>query len=138
MTHLLSILIFWPILCAFILSFLPPTKNTKYFALAIVLVEFLLSILLYLNFNTESPHYQFVEKQEWIKLSLGNLGTAIVEYHVGIDGISLPLVLLTAFITLIATVSSFTIDKKDTTYYSLFLLLLGSLMGCFLALDFFL
>ena len=138
MTHLLSILIFWPILCAFILSFLPSTKNTKYFALAIVLVEFLFSIVLYLNFNAESPHYQFVEKQEWIKLSLGNLGTAIVEYHVGIDGISLPLVLLTALITLIAIISSFTIDKKETTYYSLFLLLLGSLMGCFLALDFFL
>jgi NADH-quinone oxidoreductase subunit M len=61
-----------------------------------------------------------------------------IQYYLGIDGISLSLVLLTAFISLLACLASWNIDKYVRGYYSLFLVLLSSMMGVFIALDLFL
>jgi NADH-quinone oxidoreductase subunit M len=61
-----------------------------------------------------------------------------IQYYLGLDGISLSLVLLTAFVTFLACLASWNIDKQVRGYYSLFLLLLASMMGVFLALDLFL
>jgi NADH-quinone oxidoreductase subunit M len=75
--------------------------------------------------------FQFVEKYSWIP----NIN---VEYFVGADGISVPMILLTALLSFLAVIGSFGIDKKVRGYMALFLLLETGMMGTFIALDFFL
>jgi NADH-quinone oxidoreductase subunit M len=79
---------------------------------------------------------QFVEKQPWITLHLGGWGVLKAEYFVGMDGLSFPLIAMSAFVLLIAVISSWTIDKHVKGYFLLFLLLNAAIMGTFTALDF--
>ncbi|MCU0339842.1 MAG: NADH-quinone oxidoreductase subunit M, partial [Spirosomaceae bacterium] len=147
MQHLLSLLTFLPLLGAGLILALPQKHLYKWIALIFCGLELILSFVVYqqtqyaiLNTQYSIPNSQYalLEKYDWITLSLGSLGTVSIDYLVGIDGISLPLVLLTAVVMLIGAVSSWTIDKRERAYFSLYLLLTTSIMGCFLALDFFL
>ena len=82
---------------------------------------------------------QFVEKAQWIDVkSVAWFGRVHIEYLLGIDGISVVMVLLTAIVSFIATLSSWTIEKSVKGYFALFLLLDTGMMGVFVALDFFL
>jgi NADH-quinone oxidoreductase subunit M len=78
-----------------------------------------------------ADQFQFVEKYSWIP----NIN---VEYFVGADGISVPMILLTALLSFLAVIGSFGIEKKIRGYMALFLLLETGMMGTFIALDFFL
>ncbi|MEO1653833.1 MAG: NADH-quinone oxidoreductase subunit M [Bacteroidota bacterium] len=82
--------------------------------------------------------FQFVERVDWIHLKLGSFGSLSIDYYLGVDGLSISLVLLTGLITFIASLDSWSVEKKARAYQALFLLLSGTLMGCFVALDFFL
>ncbi|WP_370523747.1 NuoM family protein [Pontibacter sp. Tf4] len=118
-------------------------KTIKGVALGGALLQLVLAIVLYLNFDGTAAAngqqgYQFVNKLDWISFSLGNLGRFQIEYFVGVDGISISMVLLTAIVGVIGVISSWTIKKNIKGYFLLYLLLLTSVMGCFLALDFFL
>ncbi len=93
---------------------------------------------LYGAFDRQVTDYQFVEHYEWIRLSLGNLGVISIDYLVGVDGINMPMVLLSAIVLLVGAISSITIQSREKAYHALFLLLSGSIMGCFVSLDFFL
>lgn len=115
----------------------------KAVALVGSLVQMVLAILLYFRFDgtvaaNGQNGYQFVNKLDWIGFSLGNLGRFQIEYFVGVDGISISMVLLTGIVGVIGVISSWTIQKNIKGYFLLYLLLLTSVMGCFLALDFFL
>ncbi|MER2997949.1 complex I subunit 4 family protein [Pontibacter populi] len=115
----------------------------KAIALIGALVQMVLAIVLYFSFDGTTAAngqqgYQFVEKLNWIGFSLGSLGRFQIEYFVGVDGISISMVLLTGIIGVIGVISSWTIKKNIKGYFLLYLLLLTSVMGCFLALDFFL
>ncbi|MEJ8755924.1 NADH-quinone oxidoreductase subunit M [Pontibacter sp. H259] len=142
---ILSSLIFTPLLAALVVLLIPARLQTpmKVVALGGALVQMVLAILLYFRFNGAAAAngqqgYQFVEKLNWIGFSLGSLGRFQIEYFVGVDGISISMVLLTGIIGVIGVISSWTIKKNVKGYFLLYLLLLTSVMGCFLALDFFL
>jgi NADH-quinone oxidoreductase subunit M len=142
---LLSLLIFIPLAGSLLVAVLPARQTAQYrwIALAITLVEVLLASLVYSQFDQKTAGYQLLEQADWITLALGNLGIASIDYLVGVDGINLPLVLLSAVVMLIGVISSWNLKHEPTrnterAYYSLYLLLTGTIMGCFLALDFFL
>jgi NADH-quinone oxidoreductase subunit M len=132
--HLLSLILFTPLAGALILIALPSThpRRLKLWANAVALIGFLVSLPLLFRFDKTADGYQFVEKASWIP-SLG------VEYHLGIDGISLLLVLLTTLIGFVAVLCSWSaIEHRLKEYYSMMLLLQVGMLGVFMALDFFL
>ncbi|WP_266368716.1 complex I subunit 4 family protein [Tellurirhabdus rosea] len=138
--HILSLLIFWPLAGAVLVALLPDTQKDHYrwITLLFCLGELLLCGAAYLAFDPAQAGYQLLERLDWITLPLGSLGVVSIDYVVGVDGISLPLVVLTGVVMLIGAISSWTIDKRERAYHSLYLLLTGTIMGCFVGLDFFL
>lgn len=142
---ILSSLIFFPLLAALVVLLLPLRlqKLIKTVTLLGTLGQMVLAIWLYVQFDGAAASngqqgYQFVEKLNWIGFSLGTLGRFQIDYFLGVDGISVSMVLLTGIIGVIGVISSWTIKKNIKGYFLLYLLLLTSVMGCFLALDFFL
>ncbi|HEX8152759.1 MAG TPA: NADH-quinone oxidoreductase subunit M, partial [Thermoanaerobaculia bacterium] len=133
---ILSLITFVPLIGAlFIVFFLKNPAAIKRAALAVAIVDFILSIPLWLYFDPKGSGaklFQFKERFDWIP-SLG------VQYHFGIDGIALLLILLTTLVGVIAIYSSFAaIDHRQKEYYVLLLLLQTGMIGTFCALDFFL
>ncbi len=105
------------------------TKLIKTFSLAVSLIVFGLSLYLFLIFDATKPDFQFMERAQWVK-------DFNIFYLLGIDGISLLLVMLTTFIfpvTILGVWSSVNTRLKE--FYFLILLLEGSLLGVFLSLD---
>jgi NADH-quinone oxidoreductase subunit M len=101
-------------------------------ALAISLVEFVLTLLVWASFDPASAEFQFVERVPWIP-AFG------IDYYVGIDGISLLLVVLTGFLTPIALLSSWEGVEKKVKEFSIFILALeAAMIGVFVSLDLFL
>ncbi|OZI38293.1 NADH-quinone oxidoreductase subunit M [Bordetella genomosp. 10] len=93
------------------------------------IVGFLVTIPLYTGFETSSAAMQFVEKASWIS-------SFNVNYHLGVDGISLWFVLLTAFITIIVVLAGWeVITSRVAQYMGAFLILSGLMIGVFVALD---
>jgi NADH-quinone oxidoreductase subunit M len=91
-----------------------------------------------LTFKQTWMGYQLVEKVDWITLNLQAYGTLSIDYLVGVDGMNLCLLGLTAVVLWVASISSWTIESRVKGYVLSFLLMAGSIVGCFLALDFFL
>lgn len=137
---ILSILIFLPLIASLVIAFSPDQYKAyfKWFTLGVTGVELLLCIFLYFNFDKTTSDYQFLEQIDWITLPLGTLGVGSIDYLLGLDGISLPMVVLTGIVMFVGAISSFEIKKKEKGYFSLYLLLTGSVIGCFIALDMFL
>lgn len=144
---ILTLLTFLPVLGMIIILLLPRKMelNIRYTALIITGLQVLLSIILLTNFNYsaggvfEQSSFQFVEKFRWIEISgISFLGTIKVDYFMGVDGLSVPMVLLTSIISFIAVLSSWKINKSIQGYFALFLLLDTGMMGVFVSLDFFL
>jgi NADH-quinone oxidoreductase subunit M len=102
------------------------------FALGISTLNFLLSLIMAVNFDGSTAQMQFVEKVRWIKVFN-------IEYHVGVDGLSILLVLLTTFISVIAIASAWNaITEKVKGFFVSMLLLESGMLGVFLSLDLFL
>ena len=144
--NLLSILIFLPIAAALLILVLPSGFNQrfKYISLFVSLIQFLLSLFIYINFNkstagiNKEDEFQFIEKLSWIRLDLGSIGKLEIDYFLGIDGLSMPFLMLSALVMFVATLASWEIKTNLKAYFSLFLLLNTAVMGVFCALDFFL
>jgi len=101
----------------------------RWLTLAISLLTFALSIGLYNNFDNTTAAMQFVERAPWI-------AAFNVEYYLGVDGISAPLILLTTFITPLVVISGWeTIKSRPAQYFAAFLVLEGLMIGVFAALD---
>jgi NADH-quinone oxidoreductase subunit M len=97
--------------------------------LGVSLLTFLLSIFLYTNFDTTAASMQFVERVPWID-------ALHIEYYLGVDGISAPLILLTTFITPLVVIAGWdTIKSRPAQYFAAFLILEGLMIGVFSALD---
>ena len=137
---ILSLLIFLPLLGSLLVALLPDSQTARFrwIALIITLVEVVLAGMSCAAFDTSVAGYQLLEQANWITLPLGSLGVASIDYVVGVDGISLPLVVLSAVVMLVGVVSSWTFTHRLKAYFALYLLLTGTIMGCFVALDFFL
>ncbi|MCS7155525.1 MAG: NADH-quinone oxidoreductase subunit M [Bacteroidota bacterium] len=86
----------------------------------------------------EPNAFQFVERLTLLELALGPWGRLRVDYYLGLDGLSLTLVVLTALISAIGVLSSWTIERGVKGYFALYLLLVAAMMGVFVALDLFL
>jgi NADH-quinone oxidoreductase subunit M len=129
---LLSLVIFTPWAGAALLTFLRGASPATARALTLVfsLSTLALSAVLLGGFNPDSVAPQFVERHTWIS-------ALNVHYHLGLDGLSLLLVLLTGILTPIALLASWRITVSPRLFGSLFLLLQGAALGVFLALDFF-
>src|SRR5688500_8328372 len=101
----------------------------RWIALAGAILGFLVTIPLYTSFNSGSAAMQFVELTPWIE-------TFNVNYHLGVDGISVLFILLNSFITLTVVIAGWTvIESRVGQYYAAFLILSGLLNGVFAALD---
>jgi len=137
---MLSLLIFLPLFGSLLVALLPIRQPNlfRWVALAATGVNVLVAGLVYSRFDPAQGDYQLLEQADWITLSLGQLGVASIDYLVGVDGMSLPLVLLSAVVMVVGVVSSWHNTDRSRAYYALYLLLTGTIMGCFLALDFFL
>jgi NADH-quinone oxidoreductase subunit M len=131
---LLSLIAYIPLIGCVILLFLNKDDHKKimYTAFGVAIVDILVSFLLLLGFDSSRADMQFVEKASWIP-TLG------VEYHFGIDGISLLLILMTTILCAIAIASSFTaIHERVKEYYVSLLFLQAGMLGVFMSLDLFL
>ncbi|MBE2239832.1 MAG: NADH-quinone oxidoreductase subunit M [Caldilineaceae bacterium] len=127
--YLLTIIIFLPLLGAAVVMFAPGDRTKKWLALATTLVTFAVSLLLWTNWQQGEAGMQFVEDAVWF----APLG---IRYALGVDGISLFLVLLTTLLMPIAVYFSILyVDKRIGPYMALMLLLETAMIGVFLALD---
>ena len=129
---LLSVVTFLPLVGALLLVFARGTdeavaRYARYTALWTTLVVFLISLLIPLNFTLAEPGFQLVENHAW----MGGLAT----YKLGVDGISMPLVLLTTFLMPICILASWRVDKRVKEYMIAFLVLEALMVGVFVALD---
>jgi len=144
---ILTWITFLPVVGMVLVLLLPKESKDaiRWTALAATVLQVVLAVVLYARFdrslagiNTEAG-MQFVEKATWIDIqSVAWFGRVHIEYFLGIDGLSVVMVLLTALVSFIATISSWTITKSLKGYFALFLLLDTGMMGVFVALDFFL
>src|SRR6266581_5251683 len=131
MDHILSIVLFTPIIGALILFLIPSSNTTaiRWWANIVAFVGFLVSLPLVFQFD-RGKDFQFVEKASWIP-SIG------ASYHLGIDGLGLLLVMLTTLVGFIAILASWTaIQDRLKEYYAFFLILQTGMLGVFMALDF--
>ena len=146
--NILTILIFVPILFAIIIWVLPSAwrGSFRYLALLATLLQLGICIWIYLQFKTgvgyagiaHEGQYQFVQKAPWISLGLGSAGRMQVDYFVGIDGISVVLLVMTSLVMVVAALSSWEIKSNLKGFFILFLILDMAVIGVFCALDFFL
>ena len=129
-THLLSLILFIPAVAALIMLFLPKDENKlfRWFALGASLIPLALSLYAWFNFRTIQPGYQFEEIYPWYT----SIGSSL---HLGVDGLSLPMVLLTTFLTPLALLASFGINDKVKAYMMLFLFLETGMLGVFMSID---
>jgi len=101
----------------------------RWVALLVSLVTLALCVPLWLGFDTSTAAFQYVERMGWIS-------QLHADYYLGVDGISLPLIVLTAFMTVPVIIAGWTvIEKRPAQYYAAFLILEGLMIGVFSALD---
>src|SRR6202795_2718768 len=132
--HILSVVLFTPLVGALLLLLVPREKEGVHRVVGNVfgVLGFLVSLPLLKWFKPEWGGFTFEESADWIP-SIG------AKYHLGIDGISLLLVMLTTFLGMIAILSSWSaIHLRTKEYYILLLLLQTGMIGVFVSLDFFL
>jgi len=128
---ILSVLVWLPI-AAGVLLLLSGDRNPpvgRWLALAASVATFGVSVFLWRDFSETTAAMQFVEREPWI-------GAFNAWYHLGVDGISMPLIVLTAFFTPLVVIAGWSvIEKRPTQYLAAFLILEGLMIGVFSALD---
>ncbi|MCP4993022.1 MAG: NADH-quinone oxidoreductase subunit M, partial [Gammaproteobacteria bacterium] len=102
---------------------------TRWTALIIAVLTFIVSLPLYSSFDSSTAQMQFVERISWIE-------TFNIDYFLGVDGISVPLILLTTFLTVFVIIAGWeVIQYKPSVYMAAFLIMEGVMVGVFSALD---
>ena len=130
---ILSYMVFIPLLGMVVVLLLrkEQVQAIRFAAALFSFIPLILSFFLVANYNSSTSVMQFVEKFDWIP-SLG------VTYHLGADGLSVPMLFLTALLSFLSIIASFNINFRVKEYFAFFLLLEVGMMGVFAALDFFL
>jgi NADH-quinone oxidoreductase subunit M len=128
--HLLSLILFSPVLVAAVIVFLPRDEKglIRWVALLGSLIPLAFGLYLWFSFDTNKPGFQFQEMYNWYSAIQSS-------YHLGVDGISVTMVLLTTLLTPLAILASYSIKEDVKTYMFLFLLLEMGMLGVFLSLD---
>ena len=129
---ILSIIVFTPITAAVLLQLIPSERMTeiRVTALAAAFFAMFLSAWVYFSYDAGAGGYQFVEKYDWLPV----LG---ISYHVGVDGISAPLVLLTGVVMFTGVLISWGIDDRPREFFTFLFILATGVFGVFVALDLF-
>jgi NADH-quinone oxidoreductase subunit M len=129
----LSLLIFLPLVFAAVIAFVPAGKKdlVRGLGVASMAINLVLAIGVWARFDFGNTALKMVTRVLWVE-------SFNIEYFVGVDGLSITMVLLTALLSTICMVASFGIEKAPKGYFALFLLLETGMIGTFVALDFFL
>ncbi|NTV03039.1 MAG: NADH-quinone oxidoreductase subunit M [Chlorobiaceae bacterium] len=149
---MLSLIVFLPIIAGLIILAVPASQKQiiRIVSLLAAVAQGVLAVLIWRQYDPTmagivaapggSPvgSFQLIERIPWISLNLGSFGPMTIEYFIGVDGLSITMVILTALISIIGVLSSWPIQKQVKGYFILFNLLSTAMMGCFVALDFFL
>ena len=128
--HMLTTILLFPVLAAIIILFLPKedVKVIRWAALLSSLIPLALSIWLWIRFDANATGFQFTEQYPWYQAINSS-------FFVGVDGLSLTMVLLTSLLTPISILASFKIEDRVKAFMMLFLLLETGMLGVFLSLD---
>jgi NADH-quinone oxidoreductase subunit M len=129
--YILSLLVWLPIAAGVAVLLLGDRRSAlgRWVALAAALTALALCVPLWCAFDSSTPALQYVEREPWI-------GALNAWYHLGIDGISLPLIVLTAFTTPLVVIAAWSnIEKRPAQYFAAFLVMEGVMIGVFAAAD---
>tara|TARA_B100000674_G_C37945406_1_gene964682 strand:+ start:696 stop:2210 length:1515 start_codon:yes stop_codon:yes gene_type:complete len=128
---ILSAIIWLPIIGGFLVLFIgdKAANASRWVALSVAIITFLLSTPLYFNFDVTTKNMQFLELVPWIP-------AFDVFYYLGVDGISMPLIILTTFISILVIIAGWeVIQYRPSQYMAAFLIMEGVMVGVFCALD---
>jgi NADH-quinone oxidoreductase subunit M len=128
---ILSVLVWLPVATGVLMLMLGDARATlgRWLAIVASTATFLVSVVLWRDFDTTTAAMQFVEREPWI-------GAFHAWYHLGVDGISMPLIVLTAFMTPLVVIAAWTvIEKRPVQYLASFLILEGLMIGVFESRD---
>jgi len=126
---ILSLVIWLPIVGGLLVLASGDRVNPRPLSLAVAMITFLTSLLLYSGFDSSTADMQFEEKAAWIPVFK-------IFYHLGIDGISMPLIILTTFTTVLVVLAGWEVIKdRPAQYMAAFLIMEGLMNGVFAALD---
>jgi NADH-quinone oxidoreductase subunit M len=128
--HILTLILLSPAIGAIITIFLPKenVKLIRWFAVIVSLIPLAFSVYLWVKFDASQTGFSFEENIAWYEAVNSS-------YHLGVDGISVPMVLLTTLLTPLALLISWSISENVRSYMVLFLLLESGMLGVFLSLD---
>jgi NADH-quinone oxidoreductase subunit M len=129
---ILSVIIFLPLAGGLLILALPAGRKSliKTLAAGAGAIDLVLSLLLYFSYDKAVAGYQFIEKMPWVP----QLG---ISYHVGVDGFSLPMVILGALVVLCGSLVSWNVDDRPREFFSFLMFLGTSILGVFASLDLF-
>jgi NADH-quinone oxidoreductase subunit M len=128
--HLLTLILFTPVLAAVIVFLLPGDQHgvIRWTAFILSFIPLILSLVLWFSFDQVKAGFQFEEKLIWYSAINSS-------FHLGVDGISLTMVLLTTLLTPLSLLASFSIQDRVKSYMILFFLLEMGMLGVFMTLD---
>jgi NADH-quinone oxidoreductase subunit M len=127
----LTVLVFLPAVAAAVIMLLPQSmeQQAKWVALVGSLATLGVSLYLFAEFETGQDGFQFVVREEWV-----DVGSLQLQYFLGLDGLSMPLVVLTTCLTLASVLVSFGISTRPRAYFACLMLLSTAVLGVFSAL----
>ncbi|MEK9785948.1 MAG: proton-conducting transporter membrane subunit, partial [Gammaproteobacteria bacterium] len=130
--HLLSLIIWAPVLGGVLVLLTGDDRRApaaRWIALAASVLTFLISVCLWARFDRGTAQMQFVERGDWIS-------RFHIEYYLGLDGISLPLIVLTTVLTMVVVIAGWEVIRtRVAQYFAAFLIMEGLMIGVFCALD---
>ena len=129
-TGILSLIVFLPLGAVLVILLLPPNeaKQSRYIALLAALATLVLALIAVARFDTGVADPQFVERYDWVPF-------LNVQYFFGVDGLSMPMVVLTALLSVAAILASWHITHRTKEYFIWLLILETGIMGVFVSLD---
>src|SRR3990172_11218519 len=132
---MLTIIVFLPLAGVAAILLLPREREdrAKWIAAAVTGVALCLTLALFVDYDRGAGGFQYVDSTTWLESDLANF---TLHFAVGVDGLSLPMVMLTAFLFLVAALISWRIELRPREYFAWMLILETSLLGVFSALDF--
>ena len=139
----LSLMTFVPLLGALVVLFVPKGRETwvRWISLVFTGIPLVYAVKIWNTFERGVADIQMVERAPWIQFTTELMGKKIplnIEYYMGIDGLSVTMLLLTALLSFLCVIASWNITKWVKAYFALFMMLETGMMGVFCALDFFL
>jgi len=129
---ILSVIVFTPLVASALILLMPAERKTevRMLALAAAIFALLLSIWVYFNYDQAAAGYQFVEKYQWLPV----LGISL---HLGVDGLTAPLVLLTGVVMVTGVMISWNLDDRPREFFAFLFILASGVFGVFVSLDLF-